>query len=165
MPPRSSAVPNDMAATVPTQRDQHLQCIVQHGRRGWQNASGYNWRALIEADVSRYKRGDRGRAALAHGQVPMRPHSRSMQQCPGEAAATSGPSETRTNERRLANLASGTLASAWRLGQVRPDDLSASVPPEHEDERRGPEQDQAERERDHVKESLIDQERTQQGKR
>ena len=26
------------------------------GRRGWQKASGYNWRALIEADISRYKR-------------------------------------------------------------------------------------------------------------
>ncbi len=23
---------------------------------GWQKASGYNWRALIEADISRYKR-------------------------------------------------------------------------------------------------------------
>ena len=23
---------------------------------GWQKASGYNWRALIEADVSRWKR-------------------------------------------------------------------------------------------------------------
>jgi len=23
---------------------------------GWQKASGYNWRALVEADVSRFKR-------------------------------------------------------------------------------------------------------------
>ena len=23
---------------------------------GWQKASGYNWRALVEADISRYKR-------------------------------------------------------------------------------------------------------------
>lgn len=23
---------------------------------GWQGASGYNWRALVEADVSRFKR-------------------------------------------------------------------------------------------------------------
>ena len=23
---------------------------------GWQTASGYNWRALVEADVSRFKR-------------------------------------------------------------------------------------------------------------
>jgi hypothetical protein len=26
------------------------------GRLGWQKASGYHWRALIEADVSRWKR-------------------------------------------------------------------------------------------------------------
>ena len=45
-----------MAATAPTRRDQHLQCIAERGRRGWQKASGYNWRALIEADVARYKR-------------------------------------------------------------------------------------------------------------
>jgi hypothetical protein len=56
VPPRSSAVPSDMAATAPTRRDQHLQCIAERGRRGWQKASGYNWRALIEADVSRHKR-------------------------------------------------------------------------------------------------------------
>jgi hypothetical protein len=64
VPPRSSAVPSDMAATAPTRRDQHLQCIAERGSRGWQKASGYNWRALIEADVSRYKRviGDRLRS-------------------------------------------------------------------------------------------------------
>ncbi|RZI68084.1 MAG: IS5/IS1182 family transposase, partial [Pseudomonas sp.] len=28
----------------------------ERGRMGWQRASGYNWRALIEADVSRWKR-------------------------------------------------------------------------------------------------------------
>ena len=56
MPPRSSAVPSDTADTTSTRRDRHLQCIAEHGRKGWQEASGYNWRALIEADVSRYKR-------------------------------------------------------------------------------------------------------------
>lgn len=56
VPPRSSAVPSATAATAPTRRDQHLQCIAERGRRGWQKASGYNWRTLIEADVSRYKR-------------------------------------------------------------------------------------------------------------
>jgi hypothetical protein len=55
VPPRSSAVPSDTADTAPTRRDQHLRCIAERGRRGWQKASGYNWRALIEADVSRYK--------------------------------------------------------------------------------------------------------------
>ena len=56
VPPRSSAVPSATAETVPTQRDRHLQTITEHGRMGWQKASGYNWRALVEADVSRWKR-------------------------------------------------------------------------------------------------------------
>jgi hypothetical protein len=56
VPPRSSAVPSQTAETAPTQRDQHLQLIAEHGRMGWQKASGYNWRALVEADISRWKR-------------------------------------------------------------------------------------------------------------
>jgi hypothetical protein len=46
VPPRSS----------PTKRDRHLQLIAERGRMGWQRASGYNWRALAEADIGRYKR-------------------------------------------------------------------------------------------------------------
>jgi hypothetical protein len=30
-----------MRAAAPTQRDPHLQCIVDHGCMGWQKASGY----------------------------------------------------------------------------------------------------------------------------
>ena len=56
VPPRSSAVPSGTAETAPTQRDRHLQLIAEHGRMGWQKASGYNWRALVEADIGRYKR-------------------------------------------------------------------------------------------------------------
>src|SRR4051794_19756571 len=56
VPPRSNAVPSDTAETAPTQRDRHLRCIAQRGHLGWQRASGYNWRALVEADVSRWKR-------------------------------------------------------------------------------------------------------------
>ncbi len=56
VPPRSSAVPSDTAGTAPTQRDRHLQMIARHGRRRWQQASGYHWRALVEADISRFKR-------------------------------------------------------------------------------------------------------------
>src|SRR6202035_5885779 len=37
-------------------RDRHLQLIAERGRMGWQRASGYNWRALVEADIGRYKR-------------------------------------------------------------------------------------------------------------
>ena len=56
MPPRSSAVPSETAETAPTQRDRHLQLIAEHGRMGWQKASGYNRRALVEADIGRFKR-------------------------------------------------------------------------------------------------------------
>jgi hypothetical protein len=56
VPPRSSAVRSDTAETAPTQRDQHLQTITERGRMGWQRASGYNWRALVESDISRWKR-------------------------------------------------------------------------------------------------------------
>ncbi|WP_043343136.1 IS5 family transposase [Belnapia moabensis] len=56
VPPRSSAVQSDTARTEPTQRDRHLQTIAERGRMGWQRASGYNWRALVEADISRWKR-------------------------------------------------------------------------------------------------------------
>jgi Transposase DDE domain len=56
VPPRSSAVPSGTAETAPTRRDVHLRCIAERGRMGWQRASGYNWRALVEADVSRWKR-------------------------------------------------------------------------------------------------------------
>jgi Transposase DDE domain len=56
VPPRSGAVPSDTAATAPTQRDRHIWAIAERGRRGWQKASGYNWRALVEADIARWKR-------------------------------------------------------------------------------------------------------------
>jgi hypothetical protein len=48
--------PSETAENAPTPRDRHLQAIVEHGRMGWQKASGYNWRALVEADISRWKR-------------------------------------------------------------------------------------------------------------
>ena len=56
VPPRSTAVPSVAAETAPTQRDQHLQLIAEHGRMGWQKASGYNRRALAEATIGRFKR-------------------------------------------------------------------------------------------------------------
>ena len=56
VPSRSSAVPSDTAGTAPTQRDRHVQLIREQGRVAWQSDSGYNWRALVEADVSRFKR-------------------------------------------------------------------------------------------------------------
>ena len=56
VPPRASAVPSEAAETNPTQRDCHLKSIAERGRMGWQKASGYNDRALVEADISRWKR-------------------------------------------------------------------------------------------------------------
>jgi hypothetical protein len=56
VPPRSSAVPSETAETAPTQRDRHLRIIAERGRMGWQKASGYNISALVEADISRFKR-------------------------------------------------------------------------------------------------------------
>ena len=55
VPPRSGAVPSEAAETAPTQRDVHLRCIAERGRMGWQKASGYNWRALVESDIARWK--------------------------------------------------------------------------------------------------------------
>src|SRR3954454_2939895 len=55
VPPRPNAVPSEAAETTPTQRDRHLRCIAERGRMGWQRASGYNWRALVEADIARWK--------------------------------------------------------------------------------------------------------------
>src|SRR5215213_6898022 len=49
VPPRSSAVLSETAETAPTQRDQHLQSIAEHGRMGWQKASGYNIRAWFKS--------------------------------------------------------------------------------------------------------------------
>ena len=48
-------MPSAAAETSPTKRDRHLQLIAERGRMGWQRASGYNWRALVEADIGRYK--------------------------------------------------------------------------------------------------------------
>ena len=55
VPPRSTAVPSETAATAPTQRDRHLQHIAEHGRAAWQKASGYTKRARAEAAISRFK--------------------------------------------------------------------------------------------------------------
>ena len=56
VPPRCNAVPSDTVDTAPTKRDHHLRVIAERGRTAWQKASGYHWRALVEADISRFKR-------------------------------------------------------------------------------------------------------------
>ena len=37
-------------------RDLYLKIIADRGRVAWQKAAGYNWRAAVEADISRLKR-------------------------------------------------------------------------------------------------------------
>ena len=56
VPPRSGAVPSEAAEAAPTRRDLHIRGIAERGRMRWQRASGYNWRALVEADIARFKR-------------------------------------------------------------------------------------------------------------
>src|SRR5829696_2915416 len=56
VPPRATAVPSRTAETAPTQRDHHLQLIIERGRRASQRASGYTKRARAEATIGRYKR-------------------------------------------------------------------------------------------------------------
>jgi hypothetical protein len=55
IPPRSTAVPSEMAETAPTPRDRHLQLIQERGRRGWQKAVNYGQRSLGEVAMMRYK--------------------------------------------------------------------------------------------------------------
>jgi hypothetical protein len=97
VPPRSGAVPSDTAETAPTRRDEHLRLIAEHGRMGWQKASGYNWRALVESDIARYKRviGDGlrsqtdGRQA-AEVAIAVEVLNRMLGLCPGEWCSSSG---------------------------------------------------------------------------
>ena len=57
-------MPSQTAESDPRQRDRHLQQIADHGRMGWQRASGYTKRARAEAAIGRWKQviGDQLRA-------------------------------------------------------------------------------------------------------
>jgi transposase len=54
IPPRSNAVAS-CELGPPTQRDRHLAAIAEHGRLGWQLATEYGQRALVETTMGRYK--------------------------------------------------------------------------------------------------------------
>lgn len=56
VPPRSTVVLSEMAASTPTRRDRHLQSIAEHGRMSWQRRSEYTRRALVESSIGRFKR-------------------------------------------------------------------------------------------------------------
>ena len=55
IPPRASAVLNADAVDVQSQRDRHIQLIAEKGRMGWQRATGYGRRSLVETAIGRYK--------------------------------------------------------------------------------------------------------------
>jgi len=54
IPPRSTAVPSGEPGP-PTQRDRHLAMIADQGRPGWQAATDYGQRSLVETTMGRYK--------------------------------------------------------------------------------------------------------------
>ena len=55
IPPRATAVVSTNAVDGPSQRDQHIRLIAEHGRMGWQKATGYGRRSLVETAIGRYK--------------------------------------------------------------------------------------------------------------
>lgn len=70
IPPRATAKASAQADQAPTQRDRHIQTIAPRGRRGWQRATGYGRRSLVETAMFRYKTliGRRLRARSLPGQ-------------------------------------------------------------------------------------------------
>jgi len=55
IPPRASAILNADAVGLQSQRDKHIQLIAEKGRMGWQRATGYGRRSLVETAIGRYK--------------------------------------------------------------------------------------------------------------
>jgi transposase len=55
IPPRSTAVPSDMAGSASNQRDRHIHRIAERGRQGWQRDVRYSRRSLGEVAMMRYK--------------------------------------------------------------------------------------------------------------
>jgi hypothetical protein len=51
VPPRSTAVLSEMAATAPTQCARHILCITERSRMAWRKASGSNRCPNVEAAI------------------------------------------------------------------------------------------------------------------
>jgi transposase len=70
IPPRSSAVMSTEDPDAQSPRDRHIQAIALHGRIGWQKATGYGRRNLVETTIGRYKHliGPKLRARSLQGQ-------------------------------------------------------------------------------------------------
>ena len=55
IPPRASAVLSTDSTDQQSQRDRHVRMIAEKGRMGWQKATGYGRRSLVETAIGRYK--------------------------------------------------------------------------------------------------------------
>src|SRR5215469_2401859 len=55
VPPRASAVLSTDVVESRSQRNRHIQLIAEKGRMGWQRATGYGRRNLVETAIGRYK--------------------------------------------------------------------------------------------------------------
>ena len=55
IPPRASAVLSTYSTDQQSQRDRHVRMIAEKGRMGWQKATGYGRRSLVETAIGRYK--------------------------------------------------------------------------------------------------------------
>jgi len=55
IPPRASAVLSTYSTDQQSQRDRHVRMIAEKGRLGWQKATGYGRRSLVETAIGRYK--------------------------------------------------------------------------------------------------------------
>ena len=53
--PRASAVLSTDSTDRQSQRDRHIRMIAEKGRMGWQKATGYGRRSLVETAIGRYK--------------------------------------------------------------------------------------------------------------
>ena len=71
IPPQENAVPSAGFETGPSPRDTHLLTIASLGRLGWQEATGYGQRALVETAMGRYK-GFIGTRLRARGEAAQR---------------------------------------------------------------------------------------------
>ena len=56
LPPAASQQRTVPAVGFDGARPRFTPHYVPKDRMGWQRASGYNWRALVEADIGRYER-------------------------------------------------------------------------------------------------------------
>jgi hypothetical protein len=55
IPPRATAVTSTDDGGVHSQRDRHIRLVAEKGRIGWQTATGYGRRNLVETAIGRYK--------------------------------------------------------------------------------------------------------------